>query len=123
MFKHYYEQIHKHYSFIGKIASIQNPIERNAMWTYQIKMIISVVLQADNSEQMHRKFTRFFISVEAENANETADVGVFDLQDDAMTKFADNCANAVVETSKVQKEEISVAWTSPIEGSGCIILR
>jgi len=82
-----------------------------------------VVLQADNSEQMHRKFTRFFISIEAENANETADVGVFDLQDDAMTKFADNCANAVVETSKVQKEEISVAWTSPIEGSGCIILR
>lgn len=55
--------------------------------------------------------------------NETADVGVFDLQDDTMTKFADNCANAVVEMSKVHKEEISIPWTSPTEGSGCILLR
>jgi len=55
--------------------------------------------------------------------NETADVGVFDLQDDTMTRFADNCVNAVVETSKVHKDEISVVWTSPAENSGCILLR
>jgi len=85
--------------------------------------VISVVLQADSSDQIHRKFTRFLISAEAENANETADVGLFDLQDDVMTKFADNCANAIMETSKVQKEEISVVWTSPTEGSGCILIR
>lgn len=83
--------------------------------------IISVVLQADSSDQIHRKFTRFLISAEVENGNETADAGIFDLQDDAMTKFADNCANAIVETSKVQKEEISVIWTSPAEG--CILIR
>lgn len=82
-----------------------------------------MVLQADSSEQIHRKFTRFLISAEAENANETVDVGSFDLQDDAMTKFADNCANAVVENTMMQKEEISVIWTSPVEGSGCILLR
>lgn len=102
-------------------------MERNAMWAYQIKIVdittISVVLRADSSEQMHRKFTRFLISAETENANETTDIGVFDLQDDTMTKFAENCANAVVETSKMQKEEISVVWTSPAEGSGCILLR
>ncbi|XP_011694985.1 PREDICTED: spondin-1 isoform X3 [Wasmannia auropunctata] len=83
----------------------------------------SVVLQTDSTEQMRRKFTRFLISAEPKNANETADVGVFDLEDDTMTKFADNCANAVVETSNLQKEEISVIWTSPAEGSGCILLR
>ncbi|KAL6258527.1 hypothetical protein P5V15_010484 [Pogonomyrmex californicus] len=72
---------------------------------------------------MHRKFTRFIISAEAENANETADVGTFDLQEDTLTKFADNCANAVMETSKMEKENISVAWTSPMGGSGCILFR
>ncbi|XP_011346734.1 spondin-1 isoform X2 [Ooceraea biroi] len=83
----------------------------------------SVILRSDNTDQVPRKFTRFLISVEAENMNETADAGVFDLQDDMMTKFADNCANAVVETSKVHKNEISLVWTSPAEGSGCILLR
>ncbi|XP_011873806.1 PREDICTED: spondin-1 isoform X3 [Vollenhovia emeryi] len=93
------------------------------VYAYMPNTKYNVVLQADSSEQMHRKFTRFLISAEAENANETADVGVFDLQDDAMTKFADNCANAVVETSKMQKEQIQIVWTSPAEGSGCILLR
>ncbi|XP_012230745.1 spondin-1 isoform X2 [Linepithema humile] len=92
-------------------------------YAYMPNTRYSVILRTDDSDQMHRKFTRFLISAEAENANETADVGVFDLQDDTMTKFADNCANAVVEMSKVHKEEISVPWTSPTEGSGCIFLR
>ncbi|XP_077276011.1 spondin-1 isoform X1 [Temnothorax americanus] len=92
-------------------------------YAYMPNTRYSVVLKADSTEQMHRKFTRFLISAEAENANETADVGVFDLQDDAMTRFADNCANAVVETSKMQKEQISIVWNSPAEGSGCILLR
>ncbi|GAB1861713.1 Spondin-1 [Camponotus japonicus] len=93
------------------------------VYAYMPNTRYSVVLQADSSDQIHRKFTRFLISAEAENANETADVGLFDLQDDVMTKFADNCANAIMETSKVQKEEISVVWTSPTEGSGCILIR
>ncbi|XP_019884984.1 spondin-1 isoform X2 [Camponotus floridanus] len=93
------------------------------VYAYMPNTRYSVVLQADNPDQIHRKFTRFLISAEAENANETADVGIFDLQDDVMTKFADNCANAVMETSKVSKEEISVGWTSPTEGSGCILIR
>lgn len=89
------------------------------------RLFYSVVLQADSSDEMHRKFTRFLISAEAEIANETADVGVFDLQDDALTKFADNCANAIVETSMVSKEEIAVVWTSPLSPptEGCILIR
>lgn len=93
------------------------------VYAYMPNTRYSVVLQADSPDQIHRKFTRFLISAEAENANETADVGIFDLQDDVMAKFADNCANAVMETSKVQKEEISVVWTSPTEDSGCILIR
>ncbi|XP_032683549.1 spondin-1 isoform X2 [Odontomachus brunneus] len=93
------------------------------VYAYMPNTRYSVTLQIDGTDQLHRKFTRFLISAEAENANDTADVGIFDLQDDTMTKFADNCANAVVETSKVLKEEITVVWTSPSEGSGCILLR
>ncbi|EFN80621.1 Spondin-1 [Harpegnathos saltator] len=93
------------------------------VYAYMPNTRYSVTLQIDGTDQLHRKFTRFLISAEAENANDTADVGVFDLQDDTMTKFADNCANAVVETSKVLKEEVTVIWTSPPEGSGCILLR
>ncbi|KYN06260.1 Spondin-1 [Cyphomyrmex costatus] len=93
------------------------------VYAYMPNTRYNVVLQADSSEQMHRKFTRFLISAEAETANDTVDVGIFDLQDDAITKFADNCANAVVETSMMQKEKVSIVWTSPAEGSGCILLR
>ncbi|CAL1678080.1 unnamed protein product [Lasius platythorax] len=95
------------------------------VYAYMPNTRYSVVLQADSSDEMHRKFTRFLISAEAENANETADVGVFDLQDDALTKFADNCANAIVETSMVSKEEIAVVWTSPLSPptEGCILIR
>ncbi|KAL6439856.1 hypothetical protein ACFW04_004111 [Cataglyphis niger] len=93
------------------------------VYAYMPNTRYSVVLQADDSDQMRRKFTRFLISAEPENLNETSDAGTLDLQDDALTKFADNCANAIVETSKVGKEEISVAWTSPSEGSGCVLIR
>ncbi|XP_028047535.2 spondin-1 isoform X2 [Monomorium pharaonis] len=93
------------------------------VYAYMPNTRYSVVLRADSTDQIHRKFTRFLISAEAENANETVDVGLFDLEDDTLTKFADDCANAVVETSKMQKEKISVVWTSPAEDSGCILLR
>lgn len=80
-----------------------------------------MTLLADSTDQKHRKFTKFLIS--AENVNETAEAGAFELQDEVMTKYADNCMNAVMETSKVEKEEISVVWMSPTEGSGCVLLR
>nr|XP_012150416.1 PREDICTED: spondin-1-like isoform X6 [Megachile rotundata] len=51
------------------------------------------------------------------------DSGVFDLQDESLTRYSEVCPNAVVETSKVPKEEVSVAWTSPSEGSGCVFIR
>ncbi|XP_020284534.1 spondin-1 isoform X2 [Pseudomyrmex gracilis] len=93
------------------------------VYAYMPNTRYSVILKSDNSDQAHRKFRRFLISAEAENMNETADIGVFDLEDDTMTKFADNCPNTIVETSKIDKEEVSIIWKSPVEASGCVLLR
>ncbi|KAI4495497.1 hypothetical protein M0802_008711 [Mischocyttarus mexicanus] len=70
-----------------------------------------------------RKFTRFLISSEIESESEIVEIGTFDIMDDSISKFSDQCANAVIEVSKVPKERVSVAWTSPAEGSGCILIR
>ncbi|XP_018059151.1 PREDICTED: spondin-1 isoform X1 [Atta colombica] len=96
------------------------------VYAYMPNTRYNVVLMAfkkEGSQKLHWKFTKFLISAEVKNTNDTINIGSFDLQDDTMTKFADNCANTVVETSQVQKEKISVFWTSPTEGSGCILLR
>lgn len=82
-----------------------------------------MTVQADRMGIIPRKFTRFLISSEPENEQDTAESGIFDLQDDLLTKYSENCPNTVVEMSMVSKEEISVAWTSPSEGSGCIFIR
>ncbi|KAG7203741.1 hypothetical protein KM043_013767 [Ampulex compressa] len=92
-------------------------------YAYMPNTRYSVTIQADATGPMPHRFTRFLISSEPENANETTDSGVFDLQDESFTKFVENCANSVSETSKVPKEEVSVAWTSPSEGSGCVFIR
>lgn len=55
--------------------------------------------------------------------NETAEAGIFELQDNVLSQYADNCVNTVKETSKMEKEAISVFWLSPPEGNGCIFLR
>ncbi|KAL0133516.1 hypothetical protein PUN28_000923 [Cardiocondyla obscurior] len=108
----------------GKYHFEMTLFNRNeSAYAYMPNTKYSLILKADSPDFMHRKFTRFLISAEAENANDTADVGVFELQDETMTKFADNCPNTVVESSKVQKSNISVGWTSPAAGSGCILIR
>ena len=83
----------------------------------------SVTVQSDSVGVLPRKFTRFLISAEPESEDDTAESGIFDLQDETLSRYLETCPNAVVETSKVAKEEISVAWTSPSEGSGCIFIR
>lgn len=89
----------------------------------ETQFFVSVTLQADSTDIMPRKFTRFLISAEPEKEDDAAESGIFDLQDELLTTYSESCPNAVVETSKMSKEEISVAWTSPSEGSGCIFIR
>ncbi|XP_076643915.1 spondin-1 isoform X2 [Halictus rubicundus] len=93
------------------------------IFSYMPNTRYSVIVQADSSGLIPRRFTRFLISSESENEDDGADSGVFDLQDELLSRYLEVCPNAVVETSKVPKEEISVAWTSPTEGSGCIFIR
>ncbi|XP_033360930.1 spondin-1 isoform X1 [Bombus vosnesenskii] len=93
------------------------------VFSYMPNTKYTVTLQADSTDIMPRKFTRFLISAEAEKEDDAAESGIFDLQDELLTTYSESCPNAVVETSKMSKEEISVAWTSPSEGSGCIFIR
>ncbi|XP_043250558.1 spondin-1 isoform X3 [Colletes gigas] len=93
------------------------------VYSYMPNTRYTVTVQADSTGVIPRRFTRFLISSGPENEDDTVNGGVFDLQDESLTRFSEVCPNAVVETSKVPKEEISVAWTSPSEGSGCIFIR
>ncbi|XP_017761767.1 PREDICTED: spondin-1 isoform X2 [Eufriesea mexicana] len=93
------------------------------VFSYMPNTRYTVTVQADSMGVIPRKFTRFLISSEAESEDDMAETGVFDLQDELLTRYSEICPNAVVETSMVPKEEISVAWTSPSEGSGCIFIR
>ncbi|CAK9811500.1 SPON1 [Anthophora plagiata] len=93
------------------------------IFSYMPNTRYSVTIQTDSTGMIPRKFTRFLISAEPESEDDGVESGVFDLQDESLTRYSENCPNAVVETSKVPKEEISVAWTSPSEGSGCIFIR
>lgn len=49
--------------------------------------------------------------------------GVFTLLGDNLSKFSEKCANAVMQTSDIQKNEIKVLWTAPPSGSGCVRFR
>ncbi|KZC07757.1 Spondin-1 [Dufourea novaeangliae] len=93
------------------------------VFSYMPNTRYTVTLQAEGIGMIPRRFTRFLISSEPEGDDDGSDSGVFDLQDESLTRYSEICPNAVVETSKVPKEEIFVAWTSPSEGSGCIFIR
>ncbi|XP_076396806.1 spondin-1 isoform X4 [Megachile rotundata] len=108
----------------GKYHLFMTLFNRTEMvFSYMPNTRYTVTVQADTIGIIPRKFVRFLISSEAESEGESMDSGVFDLQDESLTRYSEVCPNAVVETSKVPKEEVSVAWTSPSEGSGCVFIR
>ncbi|XP_057339307.1 spondin-1 isoform X2 [Microplitis mediator] len=75
-----------------------------------------------DSDKYREKFIRFLLTVDNKNESSSSE-GSFDLIDDSLTQFSDKCPNSIMETSKIPKEDISVAWTSPPEGSGCVLFR
>lgn len=79
---------------------------------------VTVLVKSDDEDA---KFTRFFLTVE--NENKLLSHGQLELYDDELSQFSQHCPNAVVQTSQVLKDEISVYWTSPEEGNGCVIFR
>ncbi|KPM02896.1 f-spondin-like protein [Sarcoptes scabiei] len=42
---------------------------------------------------------------------------------DSLVKLSKHCPNAVTQTTPVPKNEISVMWLSPNQGSGCIVFK
>ncbi|KAF3428739.1 hypothetical protein E2986_10824 [Frieseomelitta varia] len=104
---------------ITKLIEIDAATERED----EMGLFVSVTVQSDSVGVLPRRFTRFLISAEPESEDDTTESGIFDLQDETLSRYSETCPNAVMETSKVAKEEISVAWTSPSEGSGCIFIR
>ncbi|XP_066589883.1 spondin-1 isoform X2 [Prorops nasuta] len=83
----------------------------------------SLTIDANSMGTIPLKFTRYLISAEPEKMNETTDIGSFDVQDDMLSKFSETCPNAIIETSNVPKEGVTIIWNSPSEGSGCVLLR
>lgn len=75
-----------------------------------------------NVTNIQGKFTRFILTADNKNESSSAE-GKFDIIDENLTKYSDKCPNTVVESTKISKERISVTWTSPPEGSGCILIR
>ncbi|KAK0164904.1 hypothetical protein PV328_003471 [Microctonus aethiopoides] len=102
------------------------------IWTYNKTDMIDqympntryiVTIEGDKSSEIGpEKFTRFLLTADNKNDSSTVE-GTFDLVDEMLTQFSDKCPNSIAETSKIPKEEINVAWTSPPEGSGCILIR
>ncbi|XP_074108012.1 spondin-1 isoform X2 [Cotesia typhae] len=77
---------------------------------------------SQDSGGYREKFTRFILTADNKNDSSTVE-GTFDLIDEMLTQFSNKCPNSISETSNIPKEEITVAWTSPPEGSGCILIR
>ena len=48
---------------------------------------------------------------------------MFQLLGDVLTRFSSHCANKVIETSDVEKDEIQVEWVAPPPGYGCVRIR
>ncbi|KAJ8675250.1 hypothetical protein QAD02_011036 [Eretmocerus hayati] len=73
------------------------------------------------SDEEERTFIRFYLTVE--NENKSLSHGNLELYDPDVSQFSQLCPNSVVQQSQVPKDAISVYWTSPDEGGGCVIFR
>lgn len=82
-------------------------------------------IEDPDPEPKNVKFMDFMIVAES-NLPSTEVTGLGDFQllpGDAMSKFSHRCSHAVMATSALSKEQVSVLWTAPPLGSGCIHLR
>jgi len=82
-------------------------------------------LEEPDPEPKVIKFIDFMIVAESDRpSTEVSGLGTFHLMPgDAMSKFSHRCSHAVMATSALSKEEVSIYWTAPPLGSGCIHLK
>lgn len=91
---------------------------------YRPGQVYTVTL-AGMRDDVHVKFIDFMVVAESDlPSTEVSGLGTFQLlPTDAMSKFSHRCSHAVEATSALNKEEVSVLWTAPQQGSGCIMLK
>lgn len=73
-----------------------------------------------------QQFTRFKLTLEPLDPGSTrspARQGQFQLFADTLTKFDEECTNAVLEADDLPKTEVQVMWKAPPPGSGCVLLK
>ena len=93
---------------------------------YRPGQVYTVTLEGVREDEgIKVKFIDFMIVAESNlPSTEVSGLGTFQLMPgDAMTKFSHRCSHAVEATSALNKEEVSVVWTAPPVGSGCIMLK
>ena len=81
-------------------------------------VFFTVTIKSDDPDHT---FLRFFIGIESEN--KTSSPGKLSLHDQSLSQFSPFCPNAIIQTSQVMKNEISVYWNSPDELNGCVFFR
>jgi len=91
---------------------------------YRPNQVYTIQLSGQRDDQV-AKFQGFLLVAEPALGNTAiqspTSLGTFQLMTgDAMTKFSHKCSHAVEATSSMNKENITVYWTSPPKGSGCI---
>jgi site-specific recombinase XerD len=80
--------------------------------------MISVIL---TSNEDGVTFSRFYLTVE--NENKSLSAGSFQLYQTDISQYSQECPNTIIQISQIEKNEITVYWTSPDKGNGCVIFR
>ncbi|XP_037968120.2 spondin-1 [Plutella xylostella] len=85
-----------------------------------------VTLVGARTHSVVQQFTRFKLIVDPLDPAAPrlpSKQGQFQLFADTLTKFDEDCTNAVVEADDLPKTEVAVMWKAPPAGSGCVLLK
>lgn len=104
------------------IFALSNILVPNYNSTYYwFLFYVTVIIEGESYDHHSLRFTEFNLVVESQGSG--FDPGKFELRDMAQTKFSENCRNMIKQTTKSYKERVTVQWTAPPSGSGCVTFR
>jgi hypothetical protein len=110
------------HGFSVSVAGSPSLYRPNQTYTITLK---GTRLNDGGIEPSRIKFIDFTLVAESNlPSTEVANLGTFQLMPgDAMSKFSHRCSHAVKATSAIPKDEVTVIWTAPEHGDGCIQLK
>ncbi|XP_022251583.1 spondin-1-like isoform X2 [Limulus polyphemus] len=93
--------------------------------------VYTISLQEYKRHYTIQKFISFVLSVEPKvianylnyNNDVPLNVGFFQMYEDGLSKFFEDCPHIIVQTSGIPKSEIQVMWTAPPSMSGCVVFK